>query len=313
MKTDYSLSIVIPIYNEEQNVPLLLDGLQKELRHCRYEIVAVDDGSTDNSLECLLKFREENKNLRIVKLHRNYGQTTAMEAGFASARNQIIVTMDADLQNPVEEIHKVVAEIERGSDVACGWRKDRNDSYGKKLLSRLAYGLRRAVLKDDIHDAGCTLKAYRREVLIGLSLFGEMHRFIHLILKWRGCKVSEIPVAHNERRHGKSKYGISRLFKGVLDLIVVKYWLEYSSRPIYLFGGFGLGLTIIGTVIGAYLATLKFLFDEPLSNRPLLLLAVLLIVLGTQFIFFGLLADIITKVYYGSSDHKHYIIDKTYE
>jgi glycosyltransferase involved in cell wall biosynthesis len=313
MKSKSSLSIVIPIFNEESNIPALLAEIQQQLQDCQYEVIAVDDGSTDRSLERLLEFRESDDRLRVIKLNRNYGQTAAMEAGFQSARNEIVVTMDADLQNPPTEIGKVVAEVEAGSDVACGWRVERHDSFAKKLLSRMAYGLRRMVLSDEIHDAGCTLKAYRRETLTDLPLFGEMHRFIHVLLKWRGCKVTEVPVAHGERIHGETKYGLSRLIKGLLDLIVVKFWLEYSSRPIYLFGGIGLGLTAAGIGLAVYLAAIKIFFDAALSGRPLLLLAILLIVLGAQFVFFGLLADVIAKVYYGTGDHKHVIIEKSYE
>lgn len=313
MNNQESISVVIPAFNEEQNLPILIKDLEVELKEYQHEIIVIDDGSSDSTLKTLLEIRKTNQNLVVIKLVRNYGQTSAMDAGFAKAKNDIVVTLDADLQNPAAEIHKLIAEIDKGNDVVCGWRVDRYDSVGKKLMSRLAYGLRRFVIKDTLHDAGCTLKAYRREILQGLYLFGEMHRFIHLLLKWRGCKVVEIPVAHSERRYGKTKYGVSRIFKGILDLIVVKFWLEYSSRPIYVFGGLGLGITSIGIVIGLYLTTLKIMFAEPLSSRPMLLLAVLLIVIGTQFVIFGLLADVMTKIYYNNSERKYYTIDKIYD
>jgi len=313
MNKQRSISIVIPAFNEEESLPVLVKDLERELREYQYEIIVIDDGSNDSTLKTLLELRKTNNRLVIVKFIRNYGQTSAMDAGFAKAKNDFVSTMDADLQNPAAEIHKLIAEIDKGNDVVCGWRVDRLDSIGKKLMSRLAYGLRRFVIKDTLHDAGCTLKAYRREVLEGLYLFGEMHRFIHLLLKWRGCKVVEIPVAHNERKYGKTKYGVSRIFKGILDLIVVKFWLEYSSRPIYVFGGLGLGITSIGIAIGLYLTTLKVIFAEPLSNRPMLLLAVLLIVIGTQFVIFGLLADVMTKIYYNNSERKYYTIEKIYD
>jgi len=313
MNKQKSISIVVPAFNEESSLPILIEDLEKELREYQHEIIVIDDGSSDSTLKTLLKIRKANKNLVVVKFIRNYGQTSAMDAGFARAKNDIVITMDADLQNPAGEIHKLIAEIGKGYDVVCGWRVNRLDSVGKKIMSRLAYGLRRFVIKDTLHDAGCTLKAYRREVLEGLYLFGEMHRFIHVLLKSRGCKVAEIQVAHSERRYGKTKYGVSRIFKGILDLIVVKFWLEYSSRPIYVFGGLGLGITSIGLAIGLYLTTLKVFFGEPLSSRPILLLAILLIVIGTQFVIFGLLADVMTKIYYNNSERKYYIVEKVYD
>ena len=313
MNVQKTISVVIPAFNEERNLPVLIKDLERELAGCQYEIIVIDDGSSDSTLKTLLEIRKTNNRLVVVKFIRNYGQTSALDAGFEKAKNDIVVTLDADLQNPASEIHKLVAEIEKGNDVVCGWRVNRLDSIGKKYLSRLAFGLRRFIVKDTLHDAGCTLKAYRREVLEGLYLFGEMHRFIHLLLAGRGCKVVEIPVAHDERRFGKTKYGISRIFKGILDLIVVKFWLEYSSRPIYVFGGLGLGVTSIGFAIGLYLTMLKVMFGEPLSNRPILLLAVLLIVIGTQFIIFGILADVMTKIYYNNSDRKYYTIEKVYD
>ena len=313
MDTESSLSIVIPVYNEEENLPILLDQLEKELQKYKYEIVVVDDGSSDDSLQVVLGVQKRNNRVKAIKLYKNYGQTAAIDAGFSAAKNDIVVTLDADLQNPVQDIHKLINGIKEGSDVVCGWRVNRNDTFGKKLMSRLAYRLRKAVLNDPVHDAGCTLRAYRREILNGLSLFGEMHRFIHVILRWRGCSIIEIPVGHNERRYGKTKYGFSRIFKGVLDLIVVKFWLDYSSRPIYIFGGLGLGLTSIGLALAVYMAALKVLFEEALSNRPLLLLAIFLMVIGTQFIFFGLLADVMTKLYYDHNKSKYYVVAKTYE
>jgi glycosyltransferase involved in cell wall biosynthesis len=281
-----SISVVIPAFNEEESLPILINDLEKELENYLYEIIVIDDGSSDSTLKTLLDIRKTNNKLIVIKFVRNYGQTSALDAGFAKAKNDIVVTLDADLQNPPGEIHKVIAEIEKGNDVACGWRVNRLDSVGKKILSRLAFGLRKLVLNDTLHDAGCTLRAYRKDALTGLYLFGESHRFIHLLLKARGCTVVEIPVEHHERRFGKSKYG---------------------------FGGIGLGITFIGVVIGLYLTALKVISGEALSERPLLLLAVLLLVIGTQFITFGVLADVVTKIYYDNSSRKYYTIGKVYD
>lgn len=295
------ISVVIPVLNEEENIPELYSELKDVLEKLNkpYEIIFIDDGSTDNSFKILKEIHEKDNKVKVIKFRRNFGQTPAISAGFDHATGSIIITMDSDLQNDPKDIPKLLEKINEGYDVVSGWRADRKDPLlKKKIPSKISNWLTRRLTGVDIHDFGCTLKAYRGEVLKDVKLYGEMHRFIPAIVSWKGFKVSEIPVEHHSRKFGKTKYGTWRIMKGFLDLLVVTFWQKYSTRPIHLFGGLGLLLSFSGFLIGLYLSIIKFFYHQGISNRPLLLLGILIIILGVQFIIFGLLADIMVKIYY---------------
>jgi len=306
------LSVVIPTYNEEGNVSLLCKAINDALRKekIKYEILFVDDGSTDNTLSKLRSLQKKDKRIRIVQFRKNFGQTAAMDAGFKQAKGKVIVPMDADLQNDPADIPRLLKKLRQGYDVVSGWRKHRQDSVQKKLFSRFADLLRKLVFNDSIHDSGCTLKAYKKKCFAGLALYGEMHRFIPAILQMRGFKIGELVVKHHHRKHGDTKYGLIRTFKGFLDMIVVKFWMEYSVRPMHIFGGAGIVTGILGVLIMIYLAYIRLFLGWGIGNRPLLTLGVLLLVLATQFIIFGVLADILIKVYY--KNETTYTIEKVY-
>ncbi len=305
------LSIVIPMYNEEDNVePVfrknkdILDRLKLD-----YEIIIIDDGSRDKTFSNLLRIKDPR--LKIIRLRRNFGQTAAMDAGFKAARGKIIVSMDGDLQNDPEDIPRLLEKMKEGYDVVCGWRKYRKDSLVKHIVSRGANLLRKLIIHDRIHDSGCSLKAYKKECFDDLDLYGEMHRFIPALLEWKGFKVTEIIVKHHPRQHGKTKYTMLRVMKGFLDMLVVKFWMQYSTRPIHLFGSLGILMALAGFLLGLYLSIQKIFFGVSIGNRPLLLLSILLMILGALFIMFGVLADILVKVYY--KDSKNYSIERVIE
>ena len=296
------LSIVIPVYNENENISLLYSELKKVLSELKksYELIFVDDGSSDGSFEALKRIHRNDKNVKIIKFRRNFGQTAAISAGFENASGEIVITMDADLQNDPKDIPRLLEKINEGYDIVSGWRKGRKDPLlMKKIPSKISNFLTRKLTGVEIHDSGCTLKAYKKLALKNIELYGEMHRFIPAILSWKGFRVSEIPVSHKARKFGKTKYGVWRIMKGFLDLLVVVFWKKYSTRPIHLFGGLGLLFGFLGFVIGLYLGIIRIFYNQGISNRPLLLLGILLIILGVQFVIFGLLADIMVKLYYG--------------
>ncbi|MBT3463775.1 glycosyltransferase family 2 protein [archaeon] len=304
------ISIVLPTYNEEESVKPLYDKLNSTLKKLnkKYEIIFIDDGSSDNTYQNLLKLKKSDKNIKIIKFRSNFGQTAAMDAGFKAAKGKIIIAMDADLQNDPTDIPKLLNKIDQGFDVVSGWRYKRQDSFSKKIFSKLAHELRRIFTGEKIHDSGCSLKAYRKECFDNLDLYGEMHRYIPAILKWRGFKITEVKVNHKRRQYGKTKYNLSRVYHGFLDLILVVFWQKFSARPIHLFGGIGLLLNFFGILIGIYLSYLKIFFNESIANRPLLLLSIMSIIIGIQFIIFGILADMILKLYY--KDNPNYRIEK---
>ena len=304
------ISIVIPAYNEQDNVILLYREIKKAVDRITrdYEIIYIDDGSSDLTFKNLLKLSKEDSKVRIIKFRKNFGQTAAMDAGFKAAKGNIIVAMDADLQNDPADIPKLLEKINEGYDVVSGCRYKRKDPLSKKLISLLANFLRKRLTGEAIHDSGCSLKAYRKECFEGLNLYGEMHRFIPALLKWKGFRISEVKVNHRPRKHGKTKYSLSRVMRGSLDLVVVLFWQKYSTRPIHLFGGLGLLTSFLGFVLLAYLAVMRLFYNTAIGNRPLLLLSILLVILGVQFIIFGLIADVLVKIYY--KDSTNYSIEK---
>ena len=297
------LSIVVPALNEEQNVGILAAEIKKTLKTAKldYEVIFVDDGSTDSTRAALRALHAKDKSVKVLFHRKNFGQTAAMDSGIKHAKGDVIITMDADLQNDPSDIPRLLAKMNEGFDVVSGWRKNRQDPFSKKILSLFAGSIRRSLTKEKIHDSGCTLKAFKRECFDNLDLYGEMHRYIPAILMWRGFRVGELVVNHRPRQFGKTKYGMSRLLRGFLDLLIVSFWMQYSSRPIQLFGRLGLGCFGLGFIGGVYLLWQKFALGEAIANRPLLTLVVLLILLGVQFFGMGIITDALTKIYYRSS------------
>ncbi len=307
---DCYLSVVIPIYNEEESLHLLYQQLTKNLAPINggYEIIAVDDGSKDKSFELLKSFAQGDPHLRVIRFRRNFGQTAAFSAGFAHARGQIIVTIDADLQNDPADIPRLLQKIDEGYDVVSGWRERRKDPFiNRKLPSMLANRLISLMTGIHLHDYGCSLKAYRAEVIKSIQLYGELHRFIPAIASWQGVAVTEVPVNHHARRFGTSKYGINRTVRVLLDLMTVRFLLSQRT-PIQSFGLVGLGSMSTGGAISFYLALLKLLKGERLSQRPLLLLGILLIILGGQFISMGLIGELVVRTYYETQHKPIYVI-----
>jgi len=297
------ISVVIPEYNEEKNIKPLYAKLKQALgegeANIGYEIIFVDDGSTDNTFKVLKELHEKDSSVKIIKFRKNFGQSAAISAGFDYSKGDVIITMDGDLQNDPEDIPKLFKKIGEGYDIVSGWRADRKDPFfTKKMPSKFSNWLASKLTGVKLHDFGCTLKAYRREVVENINLYGEMHRYIPALASWVGISIAEVKVRHHPRQHGKSKYGITRLMRGMLDLITVKFLLSYSTRPLQLFGIPGIISLFIGFVIGAYLTIERLVFGMSIANRPLLLLAVLLVFLGVQFITIGLLGEIITRIYY---------------
>jgi glycosyltransferase involved in cell wall biosynthesis len=306
-----TLSIVIPIFNEGKNIEPLHFRLKEALDGFRvgYEIIMVDDGSTDGSFEILKGVQAKDPLLRVVRLRRNFGQTAAFAAGFDYARGEVIVTLDADLQNDPADIPALLAKIEEGYDVVSGWRVERKDPFlTRRLPSMVANLLISEVTGVRLHDYGCSLKAYRREVIENLNLYGELHRFIPALASWMGISLAEVPVSHQERRFGRSKYGLSRTIKVLLDLLTVRFLLSYSTRPIHIFGSVGLLAFIAGILLGGYLTYIKFAYHQDIGGRPLLLLAILLMVVGIQAVTMGLLGELIVRTYHEAQDKPIYAV-----
>ena len=305
------LSVVIPIRNEAPS----LDELHRELTATlsawgrSYEIVVIDDGSTDQSFEILARLQAIDPRLRVIRFRRNFGQTAAFAAGFAHARGRLIVTADGDLQNDPSDIPAMVERLERGFDIVCGWRKSRKDAFVTRLLpSMIANRLISWATGVRLHDYGCSLKVYRAEVVKPLRLYGEMHRFIPAIASEQGVAITEMVVSHRRRRHGSSKYGISRTVRVVLDLLTVKFLLSYSTRPLQIFGLLGLALGTLGTAITAYLAYVRLFAYQSIADRPLLFFGGLLMLTGLQLLTLGLLAELQARTYHESQDKPIYVI-----
>ena len=296
------VSIVIPVYNEENNVEMLHSQIKGVMRKYDHEIIFVDDGSTDKTFDKLNAI--DDNCLTIIKLRKNFGQTAALSAGFKEAKGKIIVQMDGDLQNDPQDIPKLIGNI-NGYDVVSGWRHKRQDSLTKRLFSKIANKFRIILLKELIQDSGCSMRAYKRECFEDIDLYGDMHRFIPSLLSWKGFRITEIKVNHFGRKYGETKYGSGRLFRGLLDLLTILFWKKYSNRPLHIFGGVGIALTIFGLMSGLYAAYLKIFRHVDLSNTFLPVISIFLVIIGIQFFVSGLLADIAIKTYY-NKDRKTY-------
>ena len=305
------LSVIIPVYDEEKNVAGLCDRLFEILRSLPYsfEVIAVNDGSKDGSLEALRRETEKHPELKVVDFRRNFGQTAALMAGIDYSAGEIIVSIDADLQNDPEDIPLLVAKLAEGYDVVSGWRKDRQDAAIRRVLvSRIANFIISLVSGVKLADYGCTLKAYRRDVVKGIRLYGEMHRFIPIYASWMGARVVEMPVRHHARRFGRSKYGLGRIIKVLLDLMVVKFLDRYFVKPIYVFGGFGLLSLLVSFLAAAYLLYLKFGEGYSMIQSPVLLLAAMTFLVGAMSILMGLLAEILIRTYFESQARATYAV-----
>jgi len=310
---DPYISVVVPLLNEGENLPELYNRLKKVLiSYDKYEIIFVDDGSIDNTFEILHQFHEKDSTIKIIRFRRNFGQTAALSAGFNQACGDIIVTMDGDLQNEPEDIPKLIEKMKEGHDIVCGWRKDRNDPFiTKKFPSIISNWLVYRLTGIKIHDSGCTLKAFKSDIIKNIRLYGELHRYIPAVASWMGVSITEIPVKHNARVHGTSKYSFSRLFRGLLDLLTVKFLISYSTKPMQLFGIPGVMSCFLGFFIGGYLAFLRLFYHMSIGDRPLLMLSILLIALGFQFISMGLLGEIIVRTYYECLNKQVYTVKET--
>lgn len=306
-----TLSILIPVFNEEENISPLFDRLIIALEKTGrpYEVIFIDDGSSDGTLEILLDISRRNPNIKIISFSRNFGQTAALSAGIDFSKGEILIPMDGDLQNNPEDILPLLQKLEEGYDVVSGWRKSRKDPFlTRRIPSMIANKIISFIGGVYLHDYGCTLKAYRRDILKNIRLYGEMHRFIPIYAQWIGARVSEIPVSHFPRRSGSSKYGMSRVFKVILDLMVIKFLLSYSQKPIYVFGGMGLLMMLGALISGGYAIYLKIFKQVSLILTPLPLLCALLLLLGFLSILMGFLAEILTRTYYESQGKPTYQI-----
>jgi glycosyltransferase involved in cell wall biosynthesis len=310
------VSVVVPIHNEYDSLPHLVDAIASSLQaeQLRYEIICIDDGSTDDSGRLLKQMVQTRNDLRAVILRRNYGQTAAMAAGFSCAAGRVIVTLDGDLQNDPADIPLLLTTLEEGYDLVSGWRKNRQDAALTRLLpSKIANWLISRVTGVKLNDYGCSLKAYRAEVLADMNLYGELHRFLPALAFIEGARITEIPVQHHARRFGKSKYGLDRTFRVIMDLLTVWFMRKFLTKPMHVFGLFGVGSIAIGTAIGVYLTVIKIAYGVSIGNRPLLILAVVLVLAGVQLFSVGLLAELLMRTYHESQGRPIYRIRETVE
>jgi dolichol-phosphate mannosyltransferase len=290
------ISIVIPLHNEERSIALLYDELQAALEPLgqEWEAVFVDDGSVDGSFAALTRLHDANENVRVVRLRRNFGKAAALAAGFSQAHGEIVVTIDADLQDDPAEIPRLLVKLDEGFDLVSGWKTRRRDPLRRRVLSRIFNWVTGRMSGLRLHDMNCGLKAYRAEVVRGMPLYGELHRFIPVLAQYRGFRVAELPVNHRPREHGRSRYGVERYIRGFLDLLTVSFIGRYRHRPLHLFGGLGLILGLLGAAILVYLTVVKAL-GHAIGERPLLTLGVLLVVVGLQFFSLGLISEMLTS------------------
>ena len=290
------ISVVIPLFNEEQSLGELYEKIRYALnRSGRWEIIFVDDGSTDGSARILQDIRRRDRRIKIIRFRRNFGKSAALSAGFSHAKGDIVVTMDADLQDDPEEIPHLISELKKGYDLVSGWKKKRRDPITKTMPSRFFNFVTSVLTGIKIHDFNCGLKVYRKDVVKDVQIYGELHRYVPVLAHWLGYKVGEIPVQHHSRKFGKSKYGMVRFWRGFLDLLTVLFTTRYLQRPLHLFGFWGMVFFCGGFLIDLYLVFLKFSEGMALSNRPLFLGGILLIIVGVQFVSVGLLGELIIK------------------
>jgi glycosyltransferase involved in cell wall biosynthesis len=314
-KPTLALSVILPVYNEEDNIVELHGEIATVLDTIKgqTEVIYVDDGSSDATLEKLRQLHASDDRVVVVEFRRNFGQTAAMAAGFEMARGKVVVAMDADRQNDPADIPGLLAKIEEGYDLVSGWRHDRKDGFLLRLLpSRIANKLISWSTDVRLHDYGCSLKAFRHDVVKQISLYGEMHRFIPALASAVGVRIAEVKVNHRPRVAGESKYGLSRTFRVILDLITVKFLLRFSSKPMQFFGSFGLASGFLGFLICLWLTIEKLFYQVPMADRPLLLLGILLLFIGLQFITVGLLAELMTRTYHEAQDKPIYTVRNLY-
>ncbi len=309
-KTEFKkLSVIIPLYNEEESLNPLANEIRKALKpvNISYEVIFVDDGSDDNSLKILKEICRTDKRFKFLSFRKNYGKSAALQTGFRNVSGDVVVTMDADLQDDPNEIHSLLKKLQEGSDLVSGWKKIRHDPLIKRTSSRFFNFVTRIISGIKIHDFNCGLKAYRREVTDNIKVYGELHRYVPVLANWQGFRISEIAVKHHPRRYGKTKFGISRFFKGFIDLITVIFATRYTQRPMHLFGFFGAVSFFIGLIVNGYLSVL-WIIGEPLSNRPMLFLGMLLIIVGVQFFSVGLLGEMLVNNF--MKENEYFIKDK---
>jgi len=309
-----SISVVVPVHDEERSVGLLFDELQAALEPLDrpWEVIFVDDGSSDGSFAALTRLHSAHDEVSVVRLRRNFGKAAALQAGFVQARGEVVVTIDGDLQDDPAEISRLLAKLEEGFDLVSGWKAHRRDPLSRRVLSRIFNRVTGAFSGVRLHDMNCGLKAYRAEVVHGLRLYGELHRFIPVLAHYRGFRIAELPVNHRPREHGRSRYGVERYLRGFLDLLTVSFIGRYRHRPLHLFGGLGLILGAVGSAILVYLTVLKAL-GNAIGHRPLLMLGVLLVVIGMQFFSLGLISEMITSHHEeraGERDRAELLVDE---
>ncbi len=310
------ISVVIPVFNESENLEELHRELAAALERTGrpFELIFIDDGSTDSSWTVLRSLQEKDGRVKLIRLRRNFGQTAALAAGFDRARGGIIISLDADLQNDPNDIPSLILKIDEGYDIVSGWRRRRKDKFfSRRVPSIIANTLISRLTGVRLHDYGCTLKAFRSEVIKNIKLYGELHRFIPAIASQLGVRISEVEVNHRPRKHGESKYSIFRFTKVMLDMLTVKFLLSYSTRPLQIFGLLGLGSGLLGFLISLWLSYQRLVLKVSVANRPLLLLGVLLIVIVIQFITLGLLAEIMVRAYHESSGKTIYVVREVIE
>ncbi len=309
------LSVVVPLLDEQDNIGPLYEQISRALaQRYNYEVIFIDDGSSDNSFAILADLQKADPRIRVIRFRKNFGQTAALSAGFAYARGKVIVAIDADLQNDPADIPQIVAKLDEGFDVVSGWRKTRHDAaLTRRLPSKMANWLISTITGVKLHDYGCTLKAYRREVLAETRLYGEMHRFIPALASWSGAKIAEMVVNHRPRTAGVAKYGLARTWKVLLDLITVNFLGSFSTKPIYVFGGLGLLSAVGAFALAMIVIYQKVYFQTDMSGNPLLILTPVFIIATIQFILMGLLAELLVRTYHESQNRPTYVIKEILE
>jgi len=305
------VSVVFPVFNEVESLPELVERIEASLNDFgrSYEIIAVDDGSTDGTRKLLAEIAAENPKFKVVFFARNFGQTAALMAGLDHATGEVIVTIDSDLQNDPADIPKLVEKLDEGYDLVNGWRKDRQDAkFRRNMISRVANRIISYISGVTLRDYGCTLKAYRSSVIAGMRLYGEMHRFIPIYASWYGARIVEVPVGHSARSYGASKYGLERIFKVILDLLLIQFMHRHMARPIHLFGGIGLLFLGISSAAFVLMVYLKLFHDYSMISTPLPMMTSLFLLLGVNTLLLGLIAEILMRTYFESRGEPHYIV-----